>query len=59
MNTIQQNMTEGRGRRGKQPLDDVKETTGYWKSKEEVLDGTLWRIRFGRGYGAVVHREHN
>jgi hypothetical protein len=59
MNTLQQNMTEERGRRGKQLLDDVKEKTGYWKFKEEALGRTLWRTCFGRGYGAVVHREHN
>jgi hypothetical protein len=30
------------------------ETKEYWKSKEEALDRTLWRTRFGRGYGPVV-----
>jgi hypothetical protein len=25
----------------------------YWKLKEEALDRTLWRTRFGRGYGPV------
>jgi len=24
--------------------------------KEEALDGTLWRTRFGRGYALVVMR---
>jgi hypothetical protein len=24
--------------------------------KEEALDRTLWRIRFGRGYGPVVRQ---
>jgi hypothetical protein len=27
-----------RGRRGKQLLDDLKETRGYWKLREEALD---------------------
>jgi len=29
------------GRRGKQLLDDVKETRGYWKLREEALDPNL------------------
>ena len=36
-----------RGRRRKQLLDDLKETRGYWKFKEEALDHTL-RTLFGR-----------
>ena len=31
-----------------QLLDDPKETTGYWKLKDEPLDRTLRRTRFGR-----------
>jgi len=39
----------GRRRRGhKQLLDDFKKMRGYWKLKEEALDRTLWRTRFGR-----------
>jgi hypothetical protein len=34
--------------------DDLRETTGYWKLKEETLDRNLWRTRFGRGNGPVV-----
>jgi hypothetical protein len=45
-----------RRRRSQQPLDDLKETRGYWKLKEEALDLTLWRNGFGRGYGPVVRR---
>jgi hypothetical protein len=41
------------GRRGKQLLDD-KRTRGYCKLKEEALDVTAWRTRFGGGYGLVV-----
>jgi hypothetical protein len=41
--------SEGRrGIRRKQLLDDLKETTGYWKLKEEEIDLILWRTRFGR-----------
>jgi hypothetical protein len=42
-------MTGGRGRRREQLLDDLKEKRIYWKLKEEALDRTLWRNRFGRG----------
>jgi hypothetical protein len=45
-----------RGRRRKQLLDDLKEKRRYWKMKEEALDRTLWRTRFGRGYGPVVRQ---
>jgi len=41
-------MTERRGRRHKL-LDDLEETRGCWKLKEEALDRTLWRTRSGRG----------
>jgi hypothetical protein len=49
-------MTGRRGRRRKQLLDDLKEKRRFWKLKEEALDRTLWRIRFGRGYGPVVRQ---
>jgi hypothetical protein len=46
-----------RGRRRKQQLlDGLKETRGYRKLKDEALDCTLWRTRFGRGYGPVVRQ---
>jgi hypothetical protein len=38
-------------RKCKQLLDDLKETTGYWKLKEEALDHTLWGTHFGKGMG--------
>jgi hypothetical protein len=47
-------MTERRGRRRKQLLDDLKEKIRYWKWKEEALNRTLRRTRFGRGYGPDV-----
>jgi hypothetical protein len=43
---------EGTGRRGnicKQLLDDLKAKLRYWNLKEEALDRTVWRTRFGRG----------
>jgi hypothetical protein len=44
------------GRRRKQLLDDLKEKRGYRKLKEEALDRTVWRTRFGRAYGPVVRQ---
>jgi hypothetical protein len=49
-------MTGRRGRRLTQLLDDLKEKRRYWKLKEEVLDRTLWRTRFGRGCGPFVRQ---
>jgi hypothetical protein len=45
-----------RGRRCKLLLDYLKEKRGYWKLKEEALDRTMWRTRFGRDYGPVVRQ---
>jgi hypothetical protein len=50
---------EGTGRRRrscKQLLDDLKGKRGYWKLKVGSLDRTLWRARFGRGYGPIVRQ---
>jgi hypothetical protein len=49
-------MAGRRGRRRKQLLDDLKEKKRYWKLKEAALDRTLWRTRFGRGYGPIVRQ---
>ena len=46
-------MTRRRGRRRRKLLDDLKERGGYSHLKEEVLDRTTWRARFGRGFGPV------
>jgi len=47
----------GRGGRGRRKLlDDVKERRGYCHLKEEALDRTMWRARFGRGFGPVVRQ---
>ena len=42
----------GRGRRRKRLLDDLKKE--YWTFREEAVDLTVWRTRFGRGCGPVV-----
>ena len=38
-----------RGRRSKKLLDDLKDRRGYSHLKEEALDRTMWRHRFGGG----------
>ena len=45
-----------RGRRRRKLLDDLEERTGYSHLKEEALDRTMWRARFGRGFGPVVRQ---
>jgi hypothetical protein len=47
-------VTGRQGRRRKQLLDNFKEMRGYWKLKEEALDLSLLRTRFGRSCGLVV-----
>jgi hypothetical protein len=47
-------VTGRRGRRRRKLLDDLKERRGYSHLKEEALDRTTWRARFGRGFGPVV-----
>jgi hypothetical protein len=39
-----------------QLLDNLKEKRGYWKLKEEALNRTLWRTRFGMGNGPAVRQ---
>ena len=64
-NCLLQRVTEGKiqggievtgrqGRRRRKLLDDLKERRGYSHLKEEALDRTMWRARFGRGFGPVV-----
>jgi hypothetical protein len=43
-----------RGRRRKKLLDDLKDRRGYSHLKEESLDRTIWRNRFGGGFEPVV-----
>jgi hypothetical protein len=47
---------ERRGIIRKQLLDDLNDTRGYWKLKEEVLDRNLRRTCFERGCGTVVRQ---
>ena len=65
-NCLLQRVTEGkikggievtgrRGRRRRNLLDDLKERR-YSHLKEEVLDRTMWRARFGRCFGPVVRQ---
>jgi len=49
-------VTGRRGRRRRKLLDDLKGRRGYSHSKEEALDRTMWRARFGRGFGPVVRQ---
>jgi hypothetical protein len=49
-------VTGRRGRRRRNPLDDIKERRGCCHLKEEVLDRTLWTACFGRGFGPVVRQ---
>ena len=60
-NCLLQQVIEGKikgqievGRRRKKLLDDLKDRRGYCQLKEEALDRTMWRNRFGRGFGPVV-----
>ena len=49
-------VTGRRGRRRRKLLGDLKERKGYSHLKEEAQDRTMWRPRFGRGFGSVVRQ---
>ena len=49
-------MTGRRGRRRRKLLDDLKKRRGYSHLKEEALDRTMWRARFGRGFEPVARQ---
>ena len=49
-------VTRRQGRRRRKLLDDLKERRGYSHLKEEALDRTMWRARFGRGFGTLVRQ---
>jgi hypothetical protein len=49
-------VTGRQGRRRRKLLDDLKERRGYFHLKEKALDRTIWRARFGRGFGPVVRQ---
>jgi hypothetical protein len=49
-------VTGRQGRKCTKLLDDLKERRGYSHLKEEALDRTMWRARFGRDFGPVVRQ---
>ena len=49
-------VTGRRGRRCRKLLNDLKENSRYCHLREEALDRTMWRARFGRGFGPVVRQ---
>jgi len=49
-------VTGRQGRKRTKLLDDLKERRGYSHLKEEALDRTMWRARFGRGFVPVVRQ---
>jgi hypothetical protein len=49
-------VTGRRGRRRRKLQDNVEERRGYSHLKEEALESTVWRARFGRGFGPVVRQ---
>jgi len=49
-------VTRRRGRRRKKLMDDLKDMRGYSHLKEEALDRTMWKNRFGGGFGPVVRQ---
>ena len=53
---VEKEVTRRRGRRRKKLLDDIKDRRGYSHLKEDALDCTMWRKRFGRGFGPVIRQ---
>jgi len=49
-------MTGRRGRRRRKLLDVRKDRRGYSHLKNEALDRTMWRARFGKSFGPVVRQ---
>jgi hypothetical protein len=49
-------VTRRRGRRRRKLLDDLKDRRGYCHLKEEALDRTMWRNRFGGGFEPVARQ---
>jgi hypothetical protein len=47
-------VTGRRGRRHRKLLDDLKERREYSHLKEDAIDSTIWRARFGRDFGLFV-----
>jgi len=44
------------GRQGRRRTKLLDERRGYCHLKEEALDRTMWRARFGRSFGPVVRQ---
>jgi len=51
---LEMDVARRRGRRRKKLLDELKDRRVYSHLKEEALDRTMWRHRFGGGFGPVV-----
>jgi hypothetical protein len=49
-------VTGRQGRRRRKLLDNHKERRGFSRLKEEALDRTMLRARFGRGFGPIVRQ---
>jgi hypothetical protein len=49
-------VTGRRGIRRRKLLDDLKEGTGYFYLREEAVDRTMLRARFGRGFVPIVRQ---
>jgi hypothetical protein len=49
-------VTERRRRRRRKLLGDLKEKREHSHLKAQALDRTMWRARFGRGFGPVVRQ---
>jgi hypothetical protein len=52
-------VTGRQGRRRRKLLDDINDRRWYSHLKEETLVRTMWRARFGRGFGPVVRQTTN
>jgi hypothetical protein len=49
-------VTGRQGRRRRKLMDGLKESREYSHLKEKALDRTMWRARFGRGFGPAVRQ---
>jgi len=49
-------VTGRRGRRRRKLLAELKEMRGYSHLKDEILDCTMWRAHFDRGFGPIVRQ---
>jgi len=45
-----------RGRRRRKLLDNLKDRRGYFYLEEGALDCTMWRNRFGEGFGPFIRQ---